>query len=294
MEIIAACISIKTCASFIFFSSIKIVKMKPERILESETLDILFEHRNKAYGAYSLRKAYPRRLIAALGWVLLLVGIFIVGNLLSKRFSPAAQIDDLPRIDWALQNLPPSEPVQPVPPKAPRKQRAASQHYATLRLVKEAPEPMPEMEALEKQVEIGTAIRAGQPAIDPGPPVVAAEAVAETNSTEAEPAVYKKVEKMPEFPGGELAMRRWLQRNMRFNTEEQAAGTRIEIQCRFVIDKEGKVTAIEIIKGAANREYAREIKRVVAKMPDWMPGVQNGKQVAVYFTLPVIVEVPGE
>ena len=97
---------------------------------------------------------------------------------------------------------------------------------------------------------------------------------------------------MPEFPGGDAAMRRFLQRNMRFDFDNMEAGSRVEIRCQFVVDKEGKVKAIEITKTGGRNEFDKEVIRVIAKMPDWKPGIQNGRNVAVYFTLPVVVEVP--
>jgi protein TonB len=87
-------------------------------------------------------------------------------------------------------------------------------------------------------------------------------------------------------------MRRFLQKNMRFDFEEMEAGSRIEIRCRFVVDKDGKVKGIEITKTGGRNDFDKEVTRVIAKMPDWKPGFQNGRNVAVYFTLPVIVEVP--
>jgi protein TonB len=59
-----------------------------------------------------------------------------------------------------------------------------------------------------------------------------------------------------------------------------------------VVDKEGKVNGIEVTKTGGRNEFDKEVTRVIAKMPDWKPGSQNGRNVAVYFTLPVIVEVP--
>jgi periplasmic protein TonB len=107
-----------------------------------------------------------------------------------------------------------------------------------------------------------------------------------------EPAVLEKSEIMPEYPGGPEALKRFLLKNLRFDFEDQEPGTRIEIRCRFVVDKEGKVTGIEIVKSAGRSEYDKEVTRVVTKMPAWKPGIQNGRTVSVYFTLPVIVEVP--
>ncbi len=98
---------------------------------------------------------------------------------------------------------------------------------------------------------------------------------------------------MPEFPGGEKALQRFLLKNLRFEFDEMQPGSRVDIRCRFVVDKEGNVTGIEIIK-SGTADFDKEVTRVMGKMPKWKPGFQNGRNVAVYFTIPIIVQVPEE
>ena len=178
-------------------------------------------------------------------------------------------------------------------PDPPKVQHAASIQYAKPLIVQETESTVPDLEDLNKDVSIGTETHDGPPPVLNAPvspePVVAAAAPIEAPK---EPEILDRPEIMPEFPGGNAAMRRFLQKNMRFEFEDMEAGSRIEIRCRFVVDRDGKVKGIEITKTGGRNEFDKEVTRVIAKMPDWKPGSQNGRNVAVYFTLPVIVEVP--
>jgi protein TonB len=178
----------------------------------------------------------------------------------------------------------------PVPPKM--KQVATIQHTTPV-IIKEVETTVREIEEIAKEVAIGTDTHNGPEPVtnalsSPEPTVTTAAPVEPAK----EPEILHRSEIMPEFPGGDAAMRRFLQKNMRFDFEEMEAGSRIEIRCRFVVDKDGKVKGIEITKTGGGGEFDKEVTRVIAKMPDWKPGYQNGRNVAVYFTLPVIVEVP--
>ena len=91
---------------------------------------------------------------------------------------------------------------------------------------------------------------------------------------------------MPEFPGGIEALKRYLVRNLRMPESSMEPGTTVHVIARFVVGEDGKVRDIEIIK-EADAVFNIEVKRVISKMPDWKPGSQNHRNVAVYFNLPV-------
>jgi protein TonB len=91
---------------------------------------------------------------------------------------------------------------------------------------------------------------------------------------------------MPEFPGGTEALKRFLIRNLRMPENNLEEGAQVKVIARFVVGADGRVRDIEIIL-PADAEFNAEVKRVIAKMPDWKPGSQNHRNVAVYFNLPV-------
>ena len=91
---------------------------------------------------------------------------------------------------------------------------------------------------------------------------------------------------MPEYPGGIEALKRYLLKNLRMPDANAEPGTIVKVIARFVVGADGKVNNIEIVQ-AADNIYNEEVKRVISKMPDWKPGSQNHRNVAVYFNLPV-------
>lgn len=269
--------------------------MKPELILKADVLDILFEGRNKEYGAYALRKDYDRRMYIALGSMLMAVLTFVflnysLGNRPKAYYSSTEFVIDT----LQLVNLPPKQPEPPKPVEPPKKLEVATEQYTTPQITDKVDVPPPTMEQLDADVKIGTETKTGVPASEA--PVVSEGdgkgPAAPVEVKKEDPPVFEKAEFMPEFPGGMDALRRFLQKNLRFDFDDMEAGSRIEIRCRFIVDEAGKVTGIEILKSGGRREFDEEVMRVVGKMPQWEPGRQYGRNVKVYYTVPVIVEVP--
>jgi len=99
------------------------------------------------------------------------------------------------------------------------------------------------------------------------------------------PAILDVAEVQPEFPGGAEAWRNYLQKMLRV-PDELEPGDRRTVQVKFIVNNNGDVTDAVIIKSAGGI-FDREVLRVIARMPKWKPGKQNGRAVAVYFTQPV-------
>jgi protein TonB len=268
--------------------------MKPESILKASMLDILFENRNKEYGAYELRMNYEGRLLKSIAGMLGIVLLFICINYWTAgKQIQSGIIDNLLPPETVLEKF----EIEKIKPPVISKPPAATIQYATPLFVTNTDAPIPENTALDKDVLIGTQTIEGPPASEstlPSPPENTGNNIAPVPPVPNEPEVYRKAEIMPEYPGGEAAMRRFLQKNLRFDFENMEAGSRVEILCRFIVDQEGNVTGIEIIKSGGVNEFDKEVARVVTKMPQWKPGIQNGRNVSVDFTLPVIVKVPEE
>jgi periplasmic protein TonB len=106
------------------------------------------------------------------------------------------------------------------------------------------------------------------------------------DSVESKPAILERAEVMPEFPGGIEALKRFLLKNLHMPETDLQAGTEIQVVARFVVAADGSVGDIEIVQ-PAEAVFNAEVKRVIEKMPDWKPGSQNQRNVAVYFNLPV-------
>jgi TonB family protein len=110
------------------------------------------------------------------------------------------------------------------------------------------------------------------------------------DTTKSAPTV---VEVMPEFPGGQEALFKWLSQNVSYPDAARAENIEGKVYVRFIIDKSGKPGNIDVVR-SAHPLLDEEAKRVIALMPDWTPGKQGGKDVAVTYTLPLYFKLPEE
>jgi periplasmic protein TonB len=263
--------------------------MEPMAILKADPLDLLFENRNKLYGAYALRKFYTQRLFLSMGVMFTGVALmsFIYLYFPSSPVYVRTYIIPDTKIGTAVFPAkekviaPPSRPSSPRPP-------ASYQHVTPLIVAdQKAPEPPATTDELEKAV-IGLKTTTGEAGpgdlFKNGDP--AAGAAAQKDSAEGKPEILEFAEVMPEFPGGLEGLKRFLLKNLRMPENNLEAGTQVKVLARFVVGADGKVRNIEITQPAPDI-FTVEVKRVILKMPDWKPGLQNHRHVAVYFTLPV-------
>ena len=130
----------------------------------------------------------------------------------------------------------------------------------------------PEVEGEEAEVEDELAIA----------PPVPSEAV-----EEEEEVIFVVVESMPEFPGGQQAMMRFIGENIQYPVIAQENGIQGRVVCQFVIEKDGKVTDIQVVRSSGDASLDKEAIRVINSMPKWTPGKQRGKTVRVKYTIPV-------
>ncbi len=98
--------------------------------------------------------------------------------------------------------------------------------------------------------------------------------------------VYEAVEQMPEFPGGMAGLMQYITKNLRYPEEAKAKGIQGRVTVRVVVNTEGKVTNAEVLRGA-DPVLDAEALRVASSLPDWKPGMQDGKPVNVRFIFPV-------
>ncbi len=114
---------------------------------------------------------------------------------------------------------------------------------------------------------------------------VFAQSVKETQINPDED-IYNVVDAMPEFPGGVEAMNKWLSQNIQYpqNTQKQKIEGRVI--CQFVVSSTGKIKDVTVVK-SVEKSLDNEAVRAISAMPDWKPGVQDGKAVNVRYILPI-------
>lgn len=99
--------------------------------------------------------------------------------------------------------------------------------------------------------------------------------------------VFVVVEKMPEFPGGQAALFKYLSENVKYPVIAQENGIQGRVICQFVVNKDGSIVDVEVVRSGGDASLDKEAIRVIKSMPKWHPGQQRGKAVRVKYTVPV-------
>lgn len=258
--------------------------MTGQQILQSDVLDILFEKRNKAYGAYLLRRSYPKELLKAIGITSLLVLLLLLfGNSSANNGVVEKKADEFVVTSLAVPDKPEAPKPKPQPPAAtpPVKQAVL---LDVIKPVEKTTTPIASQQDLEDALPGATKVD-GPPATGLQPPPLPP-----ANTGSGTEAVVEKPEpplpsRQPQFPGGTDAWLKFLSRNLTPPTDLEA-GEKRSVLVRFSVDEEGTVTNFQVAQ-SGGADFDNEVIRVLKKMPRWLPAIQNGKPTAVSFTQPV-------
>jgi protein TonB len=277
--------------------------MEVNKILSADVLDIIFEGRNKEYGAYQLRKTYNKRLVTSLLIVGGLCLLLFVGYLVSSLLDNSAEAKNVVVQDVQLEEIKQEEkkeePPPPPPPKPPEPPKVEMAKFTPPKIVKDEEvkeeEKPPEVEKLE-DTKIGLSNQEGQkdegivaPPVDDG-----GKGVVEAPKKDDEDwdKTFTKVEIESEYPGGAAAWQRYLNRNLRYPQEAIDNEVQGAVVVQFIVDKEGNVSDVEAISGP--QELRAEAVRVIKKSGKWTPAVQNGRQVKSYKKQPIVFRLESE
>jgi periplasmic protein TonB len=273
--------------------------MEVNKILSADFLDILFEGRNKDYGAYELRRNYRKRLTTALlvtaGFALLIFVGVVVGRNVGANDKNKVKVQDVTLADIKQEEQQKIEPPPPPPPKQ-EPPKIEIQKFTPPKIVED--EKFEEKNEVKEQEVITNVGKIDQEGIkDPevvNPPKVEQETKVVEAPKEDENQVFTKVEVEAQFPGGEgkwnAYVKREVERNIDELTEDGQAGT-CEVQ--FIVDKEGNVSNVEALtmKGSV---LARVATDAIKKGPKWTPAIQNGRQVKAYRRQKITFQLPEE
>lgn len=274
--------------------------MDANKILSSNLLDLVFENRNKEYGAYDLRKTYNKRIWLALIItcsiaLLAFVGV-IIANSAKEEESTLEVKEEMTIQDIKQEEEKPLEPPPPPPPKVDPPKIEMKQ-FTPPEVVKdeEVKTPPPTNDEL-KEVKIDVVNQDGikdlniavPPVIDQGKEIIEEKKV-------VEPEIYEKVEVEAQFPGGPKAWENFLRRNLDANVpvDNGAPGGRYTVYIQFVVDKEGNVSDLKPIT-SHGFGMEQEAMRVLKKATKWTPANQNGRAVKAYRKQPITFVVEQE
>ena len=269
--------------------------MNKNLILKSDILDIIFEKRNKLYGAYDLRKFYPNRLKLALGFMFISAICFSAFTFLVKK-SDAGRIifDDIPETVFKEIIITPIEAVKKpeiaksIAKKAmPQNQtRLISSLLIVSDLVKTdvfktiKPSDVIGKENIDDPKSKPDVLQPVQPQTGHGGTEKIVPKI-DINS----PMDGGAVDVLPSYPGGIDALKAFLEKNLH-NPYDLENGETIAVKVKFVVGYTGKLLAFTIIEDGGD-VYNKEVIRVLKKMPEWIPGKTKGQDVSVYYSIPV-------
>lgn len=263
--------------------------MKTELILKSDVLDILFENRNKAYGAYDLRKFYDNRLMKSLAAMLGIVMVLSAFTFMPDKKKAVEMQDDLMTIKIFTQ---PEKKVEPVVKKEiPAAAQAPVSQKIFVKNIVITTDSIPPIDVITDNDRIGnktidvpgsgsgivqqpTGEGDGGPVAEPVKP----EPLDIITPTET-------AEEMPSFPGGMEALKRFLQKNLT-NPRDLEDGEMVSVRIKFVVGYDGKLKGFTTVQDGGE-EFNKEVVRVLKKMPEWVPGKTRGQNVSVYYVIPV-------
>jgi protein TonB len=267
--------------------------MEKSAILNADLLDIIFEGRNKEYGAYELRRTYNRRLRFSVAVMLLLALMLSIGQLIAGMLPEKDARTAMVPTDLALEKVTPPEDEPPpvIPPPTPPPQQIQTIQYTAPVIVDEdvpEDEKPPEMTELEDS-KIDVVTKEGDkfdgivapPEEDGSKGII----VAPKQKEEDLNTPFLKVEIESSYPGGKAAWERFLKRNLRYPQDAQDNGIQGYVVVQFVVDREGNVSQVHAISGPP--ELRAEAERVISKSGKWEPAIQNARKVPSYKKQPI-------
>jgi protein TonB len=275
--------------------------MEANKILSADILDLIFEDRNKDYGAYDLRKTYKKRigmaLIITASVALLAVGGSLLASQLNSSSDDEVKITDV-TLEAVKQEEKLPEPPPPPPPKPPEPPKIEMTKFTPPKIVEdeEVEEPPPPQVKLE---ETKIALENVEGVKDEGiatPTVIdEGKGVVEEKKEEDENKIFEKVEIEASFKGGESAWRRYLEKNLNANTpvDNGAPEGTYTVWVQFIVDKGG---AISDVKALSSHGFGMEEEavKVIRKGPQWVAAIQNGRPVKAYRKQPITFVVTSE
>lgn len=267
--------------------------MNRDNSIQPSLLDLIFDHRNKEYGAYLLRKEYPARMVTSMGVTLVFAILFSIGILCDStkaRFHKVVKL--LPVGDtWlsAYQQVHPSGRPKTLNQAHRQKIRLQTERFVPrmVNFLKINNSPM----VARGQDPVSLQLAATGAITDGGEVPVP---IGEGGEKAPLPVVSKKpashqvlehAEVMPEFPGGIKALIKYLQRNIH-PPQGLQGDQEVVVRVRFIVDFAGKPEGFQVLQsgGAA---FDNEVLRVLQKMPDWIAGSNKGQKVSVFCVVPV-------
>lgn len=268
-----------------------------------EWCEIVFEGKNKEFGAYTLRQSSPQRHTRAVVSVLIAVALLLIFLILSMTgvFSTPEEEQIVTSTEQEIAVFDAEEEMEeeeeieqfqlPEPEEIIAPEEVANQQQVTELLIveddkiEEDKQVKNQDEVLDNEAAVG-AVDITEGTNDLNKIAIKEEVIAAPKVEEEQPVSIAMVEQKPEFPGGEAEMYKWLSQNIVYPSAAAEEGVSGRVVVEFVVDKDGAITNVKVVR-PRHPALDKEALRVVKSMPKWMPGRNNGQPVKVTYTLPV-------
>ncbi|MCA8832186.1 energy transducer TonB [Hymenobacter pini] len=255
--------------------------------------DIVFEGRNKAYGAYVLRQTYGQHIrkasIIGVSLAALLLAVPVVVQRIWPAAPPVVEVPVEIPVVTLIRDPKIEQTVQPVAPTARPTIVVTPPRVFPSRIVPDDQAPIDKPEdqltasPIDGPVAVGTVPQTG---------IGGLEGIGTGNDTASKPAApavtepFIHVEEMPEFAGGTAALTKYLQRNLHYPSQALRAGVEGKVFISFTVNADGTIQDVTVLKGLGFGTD-EEASRVIRQMPAWKPGYQNHHAVPVRYSLPI-------
>lgn len=271
--------------------------MNSNLILKSDVLDIVFEKRNKAYGAYVLRKFYQNRVKKSLAIMILAAGGFMAFTFIPQsKNDVTGRLYEItgPELGKTDPPKPKEETKKPDAPKPPVKKPwtaapvNAANYTTNIKIVDKTFKTDSIRMIDDKTVISNTNVVVTGGANIPIPSTPPDPGTGKPEPVKVDPLVpigLDAADEPPSFPGGTEALLGFLRKHLT-NPDQMAEGESVSVKVTFVVGYEGKLKGFKITQDGGDI-FNKEVIRVLKKMPDWVPGKAKGENVSVYYSIPV-------
>lgn len=266
-------------------------------LISNEWADIVFQGRNKVYGAYQLRRGTSKRNIFSMIFVAAVAAVAYLGLAAYNSYQEAQKAKFEAEMEASLLEAKKEAKVEkktetPKVEQVQKVEKVKSSIAFTPPVIKKDSEVRPD-EEMKTQDELketktaigafdvkgndeagGTVLKAVEEIAAPEPP----------KHEEEQNKIFEVVEQQPQFPGG--SVNGWLADHIKYPVVAAENGISGRVVVQFVVERDGSVSQVRVVRGV-DPSLDKEAQRVISSMPKWIPGKQNGQAVRSRFTVPV-------
>lgn len=267
-------------------------------LTSSQWCQLIFEGKNQAYGAFKMRANSPKRHnLAMLIVFVLALASFSIPTLVKlatpeqkeEVMTEVTTLSQLEQPEIKQEEMKRVEAIAPPPPALKSSIKFTAPVIKKDEEVHEEDEIKSQEELTQTKVAISIADVKGNDEAN-GKDIADLKQVVTQAEPQAEEEVFNMVEQMPAFPGGQGELMHYFAKNINYPTIAQENGTQGRVILQFVVEKDGSITDVKVVRGV-DPYLDKEAVRVVKEMPKWIPGKQNGKAVRVKYTVPVMFKL---